>query len=571
MTDPSGIEALFTPLELEQLRGQSRTGALGRYFVAWRDPEGELRLLYSAQARQDALHACAAPNILYGGQAGGGKSHALRWHGFINCLQHAGLKVLLLRRQFTDLEQSHLLKLPEELPIRGEGRIATYNEAKHRLIFPHQDGPDSVFVFGHCKDERALGNYLSSEWDIILVDEASLFTPRMLRMLRTRLRTKNRRIRPQFVCGTNPGGESHLWLLQRFIKKNPPKEEARGYDPALWAFIPSALEDNQYLDAEEYDAQFSELSEAEYKAYRLGDWESFAGQYFTEWSRAVHTIPSSRFELEDWHEVMGGMDWGYAPGVGVVLWGAFDHYGRGTVYQELIFRESTAKEVARMIWHRCRTPAERRMIIHGDPAMRIPQQAAGGVSIMEEINTALAQLAEEAGWPDAPQVIAANNDRMNGWHRVHQYLKPVRQQPETGALGPWLRVVVDEAQTWGDDEPRGCPYLAETLPAQVHDDKMNGDMKKGATDHACDTLRYLVIAREPIAELPLERRPQVPHHQRVQHRNQRLMQKYLANVARQEQDATEAASGELLEESYFTRTESDEDDATSSDIASLWG
>ena len=194
-------------------------------------------------------------------------------------------------------------------------------------------------------------------------------------MLRTRLRSKNLRIRPQFIVGTNPGGEGHLWLYQRFIIKDPPKEESRKYNPALWVFIPSALEDNAYLDAEQYEEQFSELDEAEYAAYRGGDWEAFAGQFFRSWRRKSHTLPITT-EIAEWWEVAGCMDWAWAPGMGYVGWCAFDEHGRAYGYKEYTFQESTAEEVADAIADRCETEMERRMTIIADSAMWTPKQTA---------------------------------------------------------------------------------------------------------------------------------------------------------------------------------------------------
>lgn len=516
----------FSREELEQLSAQSRTGKLGRYYVAIRiRSTGELRLLYSAQERQDALHSCPAPNIMYGGQAGGGKSHALRWHGIINCLQRSGLRVLLLRREFKDLETTHLLEIPKELPIEGEDAIASYNDAKHRLTFTHPGQKPSVMVFGHCRTLKALAGYLSSQWDIILIDEGSHFMPQMLRMLRTRLRTSLDGIRPQFIVGTNPGGEGHLWLKVRFISKNPPKDEERNYKPELWAFISSALEDNAYLDAEMYDEQFSGLSDAEYRSYRQGDWDAFAGQYFTEWQRALHTILASQLQLEDWHEVAAGMDWGYSPSPGIIELARFDQFGRATVYKELVFKESSASEVAQQLWNRLEHPAEYRMVIYGDTQMWAPQAAKGGVSIAEEFNNEISRLAGEAGMEHAPTLIAANKDRKNGWHRCHQFLKPRKSPDVDGGAVPWIQFVNEDPDTG-----MGAPYIIETLPAQVHDDAQTGDLKKGATDHACDALRYLLIAREPLSEIPASARPALPHHKRVHERHRKMILNALKRV-----------------------------------------
>ena len=568
MTAPAIDEAPagFTPAELEQLAAQSRTGKLGRYYVAIRlRATGEVRLLYSAQPRQDELHACPAPNILYGGQAGGGKSHALRWHGIMNCLMRPGLRVLLLRREFKDLETTHLLEIPKELPIEGPDAIAEYNDGKHRLTFRHPGEKPSVMVFGHCRTTKAVAGYLSSQWDIILIDEGSHFAPQHLRMLRTRLRTSLAGIRPQFIVGTNPGGEAHLWLKQRFITKNP--TDSRKYDPSRWAFISSALEDNAYLDAEEYDEQFSEVSDEEYRAYREGDWDAFAGQYFTEWNRLAHLIRAGAYAREEWHEVAAGMDWGYAPSPGVVELARFDQFGRPVVYKELVFDRSSGTEVAQQLWARLETPAEFRMVIYGDTQMWTPQAAKGGVSIAEEINNELQRLATEAGLEHGPTLIQANKDRMNGWHRVHQFLK-VRPDPvdPTAPPAPWIQFVEHDGESG-----EGCPYLIETLPAQVHDDKQSGDLKKGATDHACDALRYLLVAREPLSELPRSARPAKSHHTHVYERTRRLVLQAMKRANEEQLEQQEAAlEGELeLPGEHDEELEGVGSD-TSTDYEALW-
>lgn len=530
------------PLDSAEVR--ARKYPPGRYRIVYRQRDGTERVLYDPQPRQDALHASRAPNILYGGQAGGGKSHGLRWHGIGACLRVPGLKVLLLRRNFTDLEKSHLLELPSEVPEE----VARYNAARHLLDFPN----GSVMVFGHCKDEKALGAYLSSQWDIILIDEASLFTPKMLRMLRTRLRTKNRRIRPQFVCGTNPGGEGHLWLWQRFIAKDPPKEESRSYTPAAWDFIPSALEDNAYLDPEAYEEQFSELDEAEYKAYRGGDWEAFAGQFFRSWRRAAHVRPHG-WTPPEWWEVAGGMDWAWAPGMGYVGWAAFDEHGQAVGYKELTFQEATPEEVADMIAVRCVTEMERRMLIHADTQMWTPKQDGSGVSIAEAINERLAAHGLEV------TLVKANKDRLNGWTRFKQWLSPKRKKPD-GTGGPWLTFVAGPTRGSEEEAPEddaivgGCPYLVQTIGAQLYDEMKPGDMKKGATDHGCDAWRYLLMAREPLAHVPLEARPRRSYDQRVAAHTARTIRRAAEHhaLAVTSGDADSAAAGAAV---YTGRTE----------------
>src|SRR3954466_7226415 len=74
------------------------------------------RVLYQPLPRQKEAHQCTAPNILFGGAAGGSKSHWLRWHFIKACVKWPNLRTLILRRQFTELEQTHLLAIRSEVP-----------------------------------------------------------------------------------------------------------------------------------------------------------------------------------------------------------------------------------------------------------------------------------------------------------------------------------------------------------------------------------------------------------------------------------------------------------------------
>jgi phage terminase large subunit len=490
-----------------------------------KDPSEEPRVLYSAQEKQDQLHSCDKPNIWFGGAAGGGKSHAARWHAYINCMRRKGLKVLLLRRHFTELEKTHILEVPKEMPAD----VATYNATAKRLTFR---ATGSILVFGHAKDLKAVRSYLSTAWDLIIVDEASEFLPQQLSLLQSRLRTKLEGVRPQFLLVSNPGGEAHLWLVSRFItKKVDPKEDGR-YKPAEYQFIQSLVGDNNHNDDFYLDRLMS-MSESDREAFLFGNMNAFAGQYFREWKESIHVDRApTREDLLDWFEVEAGMDWGYDPHPGVVLFGAFDPFGRVTLYKELKFELSSPREVAEQIVQRCETEAERRMTIRGDSAMWI-RQVGTGVSIADEINEVFAELGTSI------VLVQANKDRLNGWMRLHQYLDPRRPDPTgLGALGPYLTV-----QRYDETTGYGCPYLISTIGAQMHDDKQSGDMKKMGNDHAVDALRYLVMGRAPLSILPRDLQPRLSVDKRVHAKRNHLLE--LAR--RKKEEARAALSGNAIE------------------------
>lgn len=500
--------------------------------------DSEPRVLYAAQEKQDTLHSCAAPNIWFGGAAGGGKSHALRWHGIINCLRRGGLKVLLLRRQFKELESTHILSLQSELP----SEIASWRSQLKRAVFTN----GSILQLGHCHAEKDVRSYLSTAWDIILVDEASEFTPTMLSLLQSRLRTTLDGIRPQFCLASNPGGEAHLWLVSRFITKRvDPKEDGR-YRPDDYQFIQSLVGDNRFNDVFYLDRLLS-LPEAQREAYLFGNMEAFAGQYFREWAESLHVIPSDPSILEDWYEVEAGMDWGYDPHPGVVLWAAFDPHGRPILYKELKFNLSSPREVAEMIVARCTTEAERRMTIRGDSAMWI-RQVGTGVSIADEINEVFAELGTGI------ILQQANKDRLNGWMRVHQFLDPRRPDPDRpGKTAPYLRMMRYDEHTG-----LGCPGLISTIGAQMHSEKQDGDMRKQTNDDFCDALRYLLMGRSPLSILPRELQPAPSHENRVRARTAQLIRE--AKARKLSQLAELDDSGLEVEDTPMVGVEADDDD-----------
>ena len=65
------------------------------------------------------------------------------------------------------------------------------------------------------------------------------------------------------------------------------------------------------------------MSESDREAFLFGNMNAFAGQYFREWKESIHVDRApTREDLLDWFEVEAGMDWGYDPHPGVVLFGA---------------------------------------------------------------------------------------------------------------------------------------------------------------------------------------------------------------------------------------------------------
>jgi phage terminase large subunit len=67
----------------------------------------------------------------YGGARGGGKSHAVRIDAIRGALQYNGIKILIVRRRYTDLQGNYVEPLNRMLP----STIAEYNSQLHQYYF----------------------------------------------------------------------------------------------------------------------------------------------------------------------------------------------------------------------------------------------------------------------------------------------------------------------------------------------------------------------------------------------------------------------------------------------------
>lgn len=95
-------------------------------------------------------------------------------------------------------------------------------------------------------------------------------------------------------------------------------------------------------------------------------------------------------------------------------------------------------------------------------------------------------------------LIQADNDRMNGWQRLHHWLTETIDIHGVGET-PMLQFYRS-----------GCPYTIRTLPMQESDPKKPGDIKtKGVPDHAADETRYAVMSR-PVPSKFRQRQVVVP-------------------------------------------------------------
>lgn len=392
-----------------------------------------------------------AKSVLYGGAAGGTKSHALRWRFIKLCLSIPGYSALLLRRNLTELKETHIQRVERECSLFG----ATLNKSDNVLNFPR----GARLKFGHLDDPKDVTKYLSTEYDSIGFDELVTFPQSESLLIMSRARSTKQGINAGIVAGTNPGGPEAYWVKRYWIDKNITPDEDPTYEPENYIYLPATLEDNPYLGAE-YERGLLRLPEELRRAYRMGDWDIFPGQFFGEWRRGEHVIPAGKPPDGRWYVAV---DWGYmAPGVALFI--CVTPEGRSIVQDEYVFRSEIAKDVALGIKRKAEEMGIERIQGVGDTEMGKPQTDSG-----ESIFETFAR--------HGVNLRPADKSRVSGWQRLRHWLRKAHDGK------PWLQVT------------ENCPYLIRTMPALIMDDKFPEDIADGLEDHAADALRYYVQGR----------------------------------------------------------------------------
>lgn len=254
----------------------------------------------------------------YGGARGGGKSWALRYKDILLAIRYSGIKILLLRRTYRDLERNHVRELVPLL--KG---IAAYNRQEKCFKFPN----GSIIELGYCAAESDVLQYQGQEYDIICIDEATQFTYFQFETLTACMRGANKFPKRMYLT-CNPGGVGHEWVKRLFITKKYKENE----NPDDYEFIAATVDDNTVLKENDtgYINMLDSLSDDLKQAWRYGNWDMMAGQYFSEFDRQKHVIEP--FHIPEHWKRYRAIDYGLD--CCACVWVAVDEHGTYYVYRE---------------------------------------------------------------------------------------------------------------------------------------------------------------------------------------------------------------------------------------------
>lgn len=423
------------------------------------------QVLYVPTEKGLEYHNRTEPNVLFWGGRGSAKSTTGRWDAHMRALAHPGFTYVVLRRTFPELQKSHLVHIPKEMKLLG----GTYNHTDKVATYPN----GSRGFFSHCQNEEDVLNLLSAEFALAFFDEISTFEWEMFVKLAASVRVPiGSGLTAMVRAATNPLGCSAQKILEYFVDKTVDLNEDPDYNPNDWFAIKANLDDNPYLDREQYKKRFAGLPAHVRKAWVDGEF-SLENALFdfvpTRDGKPWHVIPDLDLKkIIKAATIYRAIDSGWFPDPTVCLWIA--HLGnRHIVFHEEIWNRTTAREIADDIKEIDKIlGVERVAMTYCDPSMDINTTA--------DVRT-LKEVYETCGIPMECSV----NKRDMFATVIHNTLAE-----EAGEGVPRLQIY-----TYGH---KGCPYLTRTIPQMRFDQKRPAFMADHKDDHAVVALAYYLLS-----------------------------------------------------------------------------
>ena len=453
---------------------------------------------FNLHKKQGEALKSKANEILYGGAAGGGKSHYIRVLSILIAVQVPNVQIYLFRRLSEDLYNNHMIgvhgyySMLDKLVQAKKVKITT---APVKITF----WSGAIIHLCHCQYEKDVIKYQGAEINVLLFDELTHFMKTQYTFLRGRVRVAGLDIPPNMqlpliFCGSNPGGIGHNWVKAMFI--DPAKEYEVWKTPKLDGgmnrqYIPAKLKDNPSIDYEDYAAKLNGLGNPMLvRAMLNGDWDIVAGGMFDDvYNKAVHEIEP--FEIPGSWYIDRSFDWGSSHPYSVGWWAESDGTDvtlkDGTVKATVrgdLFRinelygwngqpDEGTKELAVDI-------AKKIKIIELEMKLNVRPGAADSSIYTVENDNCIAKDMESEGiyWLHANK---SPGSRKNGWEIFRKMLNGANSKEEKGL---YIFNV--------------CRQFIRTIPVLPRDKKHADDVDTNAEDHIADEARYRMLAEKSI-------------------------------------------------------------------------
>ena len=339
----------------------------------------------------------------FGGARGGGKTHILRLKAVGLAVSYPGIRILIMRCTYPQLEENHIRPLCKFVPPE----IASYNGTNHLMCFAN----GSEIKFGHWSGDASESEYRGQQYDVCFIDEATDLSERSFNFLVSCIRGTNDFPKRMYLT-CNPGGVGHRWVKRLFIDKeyktnceNPEENE----DPKDYTFVFATVEDNKFLleSSPMYLKQLASMPEDLKRAHRYGDWDFMGGNYFKEFSPIIHS--RKPFKIPAHWTRYRSMDYGLD--MLAVFWWAVDEDGRCWCIREYEQKGLIVQDAAAAIRENT-LPGENIEITYAPPDMWNRQKDTG-------------RTMAELFMLNGVNIVKSDNNRVQGHMMIKDLLAPI--------------------------------------------------------------------------------------------------------------------------------------------------
>lgn len=451
-------------------------------------------VIWEPQQKQALFMSRPEDEALYGGAAGGGKSDAL----VIEALRQVEIphyKGLILRKtypQLSELIDKSQLYYPRIYPG------CVYNNSTHTWRFKS----GAKIVFGSMQHSKNKLDYQGKAYDFIAFDELTHFTYDEYIYLSSRNRPNGPGTRCYIRATANPGGIGHGWVKERFITAEEPMKTIwevvdvnfpdgrteKRYRSRI--FVPSSVFDNKILlqNDPDYLVRLASMPEAQRKALLYGDWDSYSGQFFTEWRndpthykdrRFTHVIEP--FDIPSHWPVTRSFDWGFNKPFSCGWW-ATDTDGITYRICEWYGCTGTPDEGVKMNPHEVFKEIHKIESEHPFLKGRDIYGVADPAIFSSQTGESIAEIATNYGVYFTP----GDNCRLPGWLQVR------------------YRLAFDDNGFPMMYCFNTCKNFIRVMPLMQFDDTKIEDLNTKLEDHIADETRYFCMSRPIKARTPVQ-------------------------------------------------------------------
>lgn len=297
---------------------------------------GDLLHLYEPWGACKELWKCRATEVLLAGPAGTGKSRGCLERLHYLCSKKPGIKALILRKTQVSLASTALDTF--EKFVIGTDLIAgtvRFHGGGPRTPPQYQYNNGSVVNIGGMDNATKI---MSSEYDLIYIQEATELTVDDLEMASTRMRNGVLSFQ-QIIMDCNPVQPTH-WLNRRCQAGTTTMIVSRHEDnPTLFHRTGTmTLRGVAYIRG-----VLDKLTGVRYLRLRKGIWAAAEGMVYEDWDDAVHLI--DKFEIPKSWNRWWSVDFGYVNPFVCQFW-AEDPDGRLYLYREIYHTRKIVRDHA---------------------------------------------------------------------------------------------------------------------------------------------------------------------------------------------------------------------------------